>query len=323
MNSLAVISSMILLIGIIPTAFAANPTPYLEWDFDIMGIDAMQNPRDPGELLVSINVTYKGTEPLGTSLVYANVTDAEGNKALHFTQIRNLEIGETREWIFDHKIKTDGIHFVDVWLTPPEKPYLNHIFDSGKKQYTVEQNGHERSLEEHVIESDEMLSFMLDVRSQPKWNEIVHAEITLPEDHAFEKITVTNKGKLVEEIPIDSTDIHMKTKGSFQDMQVNLVYQNNLLPMADAQDTMYQYVQFYATAMEFCSELDCIDIDLIRETQDFPIWVLVFPAISVVVLVLVVLKGKPMLDKNNAKYRVREYSSNQDNPESYFSPIQR
>ena len=71
------ISLSLFTLTIIP-AYAENPTPYNEWDFDITKVDVNQNPTNLEELVISVTALYKGEFPEGTANIYANITDSNG-----------------------------------------------------------------------------------------------------------------------------------------------------------------------------------------------------------------------------------------------------
>ncbi|MDH3853623.1 MAG: hypothetical protein OES23_04140, partial [Nitrosopumilus sp.] len=54
-------------------AFAENPTPYNEWDFDSGEIEISQDPRNLDDMIILIPVIYKGDMGLGTVEISARV----------------------------------------------------------------------------------------------------------------------------------------------------------------------------------------------------------------------------------------------------------
>jgi len=120
---------------------------------------------------------------------------------------------------------------------------------------------------------------MLEDPNSVQYYEIVHAVINLPESHIYEKIAVTN-GKFVREYSIDKTDIYIKSNSSYKDMKVVLVKEGNLLSLASAQDTLQDYVKFYAINKDRCANIFCLNIDLV-EDEEFPLWVLVIVSVGV------------------------------------------
>jgi len=105
-------------------AFAENPTPYNEWDFDITEVDIQQNQSDLEKLDISITVLYKGEFPEGTANYYANVTNPGGYSHMLFGQTRDMSIGEIRIIDLTAHMTMDGIYDIDVWLSPRKNRFL-------------------------------------------------------------------------------------------------------------------------------------------------------------------------------------------------------
>ena len=273
----------------ISPVFAENATPYNEWDFDISKVDVQQNQSDLEKLNISITVLYKGEFPDGTANFYANVTNPNGYSHMLFGQTRDLSIGENQTIDLTAHMPMDGKYSVDVTLSPPEKPYLEHIFDAENVIYTIDVNGREKSMKSSGDYSDEMVSYSLDDYNDVKYNEMIHAVIALPEDHMFEKIAVV-KGKFVREMSIDTEDIYINSVASFKDLKVKLIREGNLLSLADAQDTMQEYVKFYSNDKELCIKVFCVNIDPVNESE-YPLWLLLF--LGVIPAVYFIIKTRP------------------------------
>jgi len=77
-------------------AFAVNPTPHNEWDFDFIGIAVFQDSNNLNTLRISIPVVYHGKMSLGTVEVNAIVTSPDGKIKLHSGLIRDMKIGESQ-----------------------------------------------------------------------------------------------------------------------------------------------------------------------------------------------------------------------------------
>lgn len=58
-----------------------------------------------------------------------------------------------------------------------------------------------------------------------------------------------------------------------------------MLPLADAQDTIQEYVKFYSNSKEICTKVFCLYIDLKDESEN-PLWMLVFLGVMPVVYFL-------------------------------------
>jgi len=125
----------------IPFAFAENPTPYNEWDFDFGEIEISQDPRNLDDMIILIPVLYKGDMGLGTVDISARVSNPDGSQFTHPQTVSNMEIGQTKMVKVTHRMSFDGTYIIDMKMTPPEKPYLGHIFDTETLTYVVEPNG--------------------------------------------------------------------------------------------------------------------------------------------------------------------------------------
>jgi len=236
---------------------------------------------------ISITVLYKGELPTGTANVYADIDNPDGYSHKLFGQTGILSMGESQTITFKQQMLTDGDYSVDVKLSPPEKPYLDHVFDHENTAFIINPNGLERTMHSVGDYSTEVISYWLQNYKDVKYNEIVHAVIALPEHHTFEKIAVVN-GKFVREMSIDTEDIYIDSVAPFKDLKVKLVKEGNLLPLADAQDTMQEYVKFYSNDKELCTKVFCVNIDSSNEP---PVILLVMIAIVVIAVVILVLIG--------------------------------
>ena len=287
-----IVSITLFTLTIIP-AYAETPTPYNEWDFDITKVDVNQNSFDLEELVISVTILYKGEFPEGTANIYTNVTDSEGYFHKLFGEVGDLSIGESQTVDLSSHIPIDGKYTIDVWLSPPEKPYLGHTFDTENTTYTIQPNGREKNVDIIGDDSKGMISYMLEDYNSVKYNEMVHAVITLPEQHTFEKIAVTN-GKFVKELSIDTRDIYINSVAPFENLKVKLVKEGNLLPLADAQDTIQEYVVFYSNDKSLCEKVFCVNIDLVDEVE-YPLWMLGFLAVIPVVYFVIKTRPKPFV----------------------------
>jgi len=299
---------------VVSYAFAENPTPYNEWDFDISKVDIQQNKFDLEKLDISITVLYKGGLPEGTANFYANVTNPDGYSHMLFGQTRDMSIGQTQRIDLIAHIPMDGKYSVDVWLSPPEKPFLDHVFDTKDATYTIDLNGREKSIKSSGDYSDEMVSYSLDDYTDVRYNEMIHTVIALPEDHTFEKIAVVN-GKFVREYSTDTKDIYITTKATFEDLKIKIVREGNLLPLADAQDTMQQYVKFYSNDKEQCTKMFCVNIDTVEDEPKYPLWLLLF--LGVIPLGYFFIKTRPRPFVNDPTKYVNDKRSKRDEKKEY------
>ena len=173
-------------------AFAENPTPYNEWDFDFGEIEISQDPRNLDDMIILIPVLYKGDMGLGTVEISARVSNPDGSQFTHPQTVSNMEIGQKKTVKVTHRMSFDGTYIIDMKMTPPEKPYLGHIFDTETLTYVVEPNGREYQLEVSGSDTVEETAYHLDHPEDVKYYEIVHAVINLPKENSYEKILVTN-----------------------------------------------------------------------------------------------------------------------------------
>ena len=79
----------------LPSTFAETPTPYDEWDFDIITerFTVTQDYDDPKIMNISVPIQYNGEFPTGTTNVDVVVIDPLGVDDTQFGNTRILEIG--------------------------------------------------------------------------------------------------------------------------------------------------------------------------------------------------------------------------------------
>jgi len=314
MSNIALIFVLFLTLGVL-YAYADNPTPYNEWDFDITELTVQQNTSDLEKLDISITVLYKGEFPEGTANVYADVTNPDGYSHELFGEIRDMSIGEHEPIVLSHYMPVDGTYTIDVRLSPPEKPYLDHIFDTQSITYTLKENGREKNIKVLGDNSGSVISYFMQNYKDVKYNEMVHAVILLPEDHTFEKIAVVN-GKFLKEYSTDTKDIYINSVAPFKDLKVKLVKEGNLLPLADAQDTMQEYVKFYSNNKELCNRIFCVNIDPVDDSELFPLWWLISIPIAAGILYYY-FKTKPVPYPSNPTKNVNDKRSKRDEKKEY------
>ena len=143
-------------------AFAENPTPYNKWDFDSGEIEISQDPRNLDDMIILIPVIYKGDMGLGTVEISARVYNPDGSQFTHPQTVSNMEIGQKKTVKVTHRMSFDGTYIIDMKMTPPEKPYLGHIFDTETLTYVVEPNGREYQLEVSGSDTVEETAYHLD-----------------------------------------------------------------------------------------------------------------------------------------------------------------
>jgi len=315
LSNIAPIFLVFLTLGIL-YAYADNPTPYNEWDFDITELVVQQNQSDLEKLDISITVLYRGELPTGMANVYADISNPDGYLHKIFDQTQILSVGESQTIVLSAHMATDGEYAVDVTLSPPEDPYLDHIFDAENSTFTVSPNGRERIIDSVGDYEESMISYSLQNYRDVKYNEVIHAVITLPEQHMFEKIAVVN-GKFVREYSTDTKDIYINSAAHFKDLKINLVKKGNLLPLADAQDIMQEYVKFYSSNKELCNRVFCVNIDPVDEPK-YPLeWLLLIPVAGTGAYYIIKTRPKPypidptkyVNDKRSKRDETKEYET--------------
>lgn len=263
---------MLIAIIMTPSAFAENPTPYDEWDFDIISdrFTVSQSPSDLERMTVKVPIQYNGEFPMGTTNVYVTVTDPAGKVYTMFGQTRDLEIGQTQVMQFEYVMRSDdGTYAVHVSLKSPSTLHQNWHFDSEVKYLEIKKNGLLDQLETRGVESGLITMYYLADTSEIRYDEVVHAKVSLPENHNFEKIALVN-GDFVKEYSTDVKDIYIDGEHRYDDMKIKLVQHGNLLPMADAQHTLQEYIVFYAMDRGQCVNAYCVRINVDDYQEEFP-----------------------------------------------------
>lgn len=272
-------------------AYAENPTPYNEWDFDFVEIEISQDPGNLKTMTIIPRVLFEGDMPLGTVNISAHIKGPDGKEFTHFGTIRDMSNGDIRFVRLTHSMPQEGTYTINLNMTPPEEPYLDHIFDTETVTFEVEKNGFEKEVEVIGTDSEEIITYMIENPASVKYYESVHAEINLPKEHTFEKITVTND-EFEHDFAIDIQDIYLESQSGFSNLKVNLVKEGNFLPMADAQNSVHDYVKFYKVNKDVCSSMNCININHKEKMEEFPLWALGFLVLIVLVMIPVYRKNK-------------------------------
>jgi len=207
----------------------------------------------------------------------------------------DIEDGESGFLWLTHLMSVAGGYTVDISMTPPEEPFLEHIFDSKTITFDTGFNGLERRIQAVVTDNDKITTYQLQNAKDIKYDEMAHVIINLPEVHTYEKITIIN-GKFIKEFSIDKKDIYIKSDKEFENMKVNLVKEGNLLPLADAQNNLLDYVLFFTIDKDNCYNIVCVNVDFVEE--EFPYWMLIVTGI-VIAIVVVFLRRKKDPSKTN------------------------
>jgi len=299
--SLAVLLPLVITLTTIPV-FAENPTPYNEWDFDFdfSEVEIYQDPNDLQNMIIKTRVSFEGDMSLGTVNIYAHIIGPNGNEYTSFGTLRDMQSGDTGLVRLVHGIVQEGIYTIDLRMTPPSKPFLDHIFDTQTITYVVEKYGFEKEVETIGDDSDEMITYHIENPITVQYFESVHAVINLPEVHTFEQIKVTN-GEFEKNFSINTKDIYMESKSGYKDLKVHLLKENNIFPMVDAQDTLQDYVQFYKVNKELCPTVNCVNINQEKPEEKFPLWVLVIVPVGISVGLIVYLKNNSKQKQSRLK----------------------
>ena len=257
-----IVSILLLIVFSFNSVYAENPTPYNEWDFDFTDIKITQNQYDLNKMMISIEVLFKGEFDLGTAYIYVEVVDPDGQKSNYFDYLNNIPKDDADFLNLKHHMTQEGKYTIYLHMTPPGNQNVNHVFDTEILTFIVPEDGFERQLDIVGNEYDDKIEYILDDSVYIPDSQIIHSTISLPEIHSFEKITVTNEG-FIKEFSIDTKDIYLTSNtNQFDSMEINLVKQGNLLPSADAQNTLlHDYVKFSAVDKDFCDVFDCVLID--------------------------------------------------------------
>ncbi len=272
-------------------AFAENPTPYNEWDFDFVEIEISQDPSNLKTMIIKPRVFFEGNMPLGTVNISAHVKDPDGKDFTHFGTIRDMSNGDIRFMRLTHSMPQEGTYTINLSMTPPKEPYLDHIFDTETVTFEVVKNGFEKEVETIGTDSEKIVTYMIEDPISVQYYESVHVAINLPKEHTFEKITVSNE-EFEQNFAIDTKDIYLKSKSGFSNLKVHLLKEGNLLPMADAQNSIHDYVKFYKVNKDVCSSMNCTNINHEEKIEEFPWWTLGFLVIIVLIVIPVYRQNK-------------------------------
>jgi len=265
-------------------AFAEIATPFNEWDFDILEILVIQDPNDLEMMRISIPVLFNGEWKTGITNIDVKITDPRGYDHTLFGQTRILEIEKTQVMEFKYRMPSDGDYTIDVSLTSPSTKYPGHEFHEDNTSMEIVPNGLLEKYDTIGDEDGKIISYFMANPSEVKYDKVVHAKINLPENHMYEKIVLVN-GKFVKEYSIDTKDIYIKSElYDYSNMKVKIVEEGNLIPLADAQNTLQEYVVFYSMDKDDCYNTLCVNIDFVEE-EEFPYWMLIVTGVAIAIVV--------------------------------------
>ena len=128
LSNIILIFVVFLTLGVL-YAYAETPSPYDEWDFDIVSEEftVVQSHKNLERMNISVPIIYNGEFPAGTTHVYVVVTDPLGRDHNLFGQTRDLKIGQTQVMEFEYLMTEDGIYVVDVSLKSPSELQQNFL----------------------------------------------------------------------------------------------------------------------------------------------------------------------------------------------------
>jgi len=261
-------------INLIP-AFAENPTPYNEYDFDFTDFDVYQDSKNLEKLVIFTNVTYKGEIRTGVANVNVIITDPAGETRTLFGSSGNMESGDVRTIKFTHEMILEGMYDVRVEMTPPSKPYLDHIFDNETASYFIPPLGLEEKLEVIREDLDDEIVYYPQSSEDIRNDKVVHAIINLPKVHTFEGVLVTNGDKFTKDFDVNTENIYLQTDVSFEDLKVTILKEGN--PYFVDTQPLPDYVSLYVVSDNICSSKDCVTIHNVTnvEPDEFP-WMFLF-----------------------------------------------
>ena len=89
-------------------------------------------------------------------------------------------------------------------------------------------------------------------------------------DGFFESVVVMNGDVVVEELSPNKQDIYLVTDDSWNDLNMSLAKEHNLIPTAHADNTINHEVKFSTAPPYFVcgTNSDCIDIDPVKSFED-------------------------------------------------------
>lgn len=297
LTTLAGVTLLIVFSGLtFEESFAEFATPYNEWDFDFGEIQVYQDSKNLKYMMIKVPVIYSGEWDRGTVTVYAKVTDPMGHTYTHFGDIHDMAFGQTIEKSFKHKMNYDGKYTVDFSMSPPTEPFKDHIFDTERQILEIEKNGRIISLGTVGIDRGTILEYSIENPETIRYDNIVQTDINLPENHNFEKIIVTNDGKIKKEFDASIPSIKIDSRlDDWSKMSISLVEYGNVLPVAGAQNPMVNYISFYVLDADQCINAYCVDIDFEHPQDEFPYWMLVLLGVVAVIPILKNMHTKPQV----------------------------
>lgn len=272
---LAGILPILFLILVIPSAFA-EPTPYGEWDLDLSFSDvtAKQNPSDLHSLEVTVRAKAIGTMPESTVNIYADITGPDGTTYTTFGTIHDIKRGSTGILRLPTTIADEGIYLIDVRMTSVGQ-FTDHVFDKINLEHTVPEHGFENLVSTVGTETDVMITYHVEDPSSIKYYEALHASILIDDVMSqFEMIVITDSDGFRKDYPLDTKDIYLTSDHGYEETKVHLLKEGKLFPIAYAQNSVQEYVQFYTVNKDQCTLLKCDSVNQVSGGFEFEPWIL-------------------------------------------------
>ena len=299
LDSLKPLMFVIMVLCTIPSvifmAYAENETPYGEWDFNFEEIDVKQNPNNLKELIITPTVYYEGFMPLGSVVLEMIVIDPLGSEFSYAGQLSDIPDLSSRELTWFHPMRNEGSYTLSMRIITTSIEFPGHIFDTKEIVFTVPENGFERKLDIIATDEGERLSYKLASNETVQKFERLHVSFNLLDDHNFGEIHVTN-GKFQDNHSVYTEELYVQSE-NYSDMKVSLVDKSSIIPFADAQSEILEYVKMTAVHENVCYSVDCKSIDYVEseiEEQEFPYWMLMFLDVLAVIPLLMKKKSKKM-----------------------------
>ncbi len=293
MNSFYVILLSLSIILLIPLStnesFAAIPTEHNEWDFDFVDVHVYQDKTNLNSLIIKPNILFKGENAFGTVNIDVRIIQPDGTPTSANGRITNMESGETEPRRMHTGVIQEGKYKIHLSMTPPEKPYFGHVFDTFTTDFTIPKNGFENIADTVVGEEENSIMFSIENPQTVAPDEAIHAVINLPEIHNYEGIVIVNDEKIIHTYDTDTEEFYLTSDTLYRNMEIHLVENGNLFPKTYAQNSVQDYVTTYKVNKDMCSSLKCLDITVDDVEEEFQ---LMYLAIIVPVIVVVIFAIK-------------------------------
>ena len=288
-----IIFSVICLGVLMGTAYAANPTNFNEWDFNLRGITAEQDPNNLNNLIITPEVYYEGVMAKGSVNLEVIVTDPRGSEFAFAGRMHDIDDKSSSQISWSHPMSVPGEYSIEVIVRTTSLEYADHEFDRETIHYVVEPKGFSKPLDFIVEDTENAVNYKLGNKQFIQNYERLLVSFNLPEHHMFDKFIITN-GEFQESFRTNTKELYLQSGSGYQNLQISLVREGNLIPMADAQSEFIDLVEFSAVHQNVCYDVDCKSIDYEppeeESPEEFPIWILGF--LGVVAIIPLLMRKK-------------------------------